>query len=385
MPIVWGLAAIAAHAQPVVSIDATGADGRLRVAVTAPGVSLGPADPQLPISDPHLADDEVHYTVALGTDGRHGHQGWLDGTWGTFDGRILAPVLGLADADRIEVAIRVPGGWSVAAPFAGSNGRYAVVRVAGQGPWDILTHSCVGVGPLVDHRVRIGEMSLEVWAVEALGSAAISELAEGTEALVGYFHRVLGWTPPHPVVVVWGPTARGRPVHGGASPRGSCSSHAGDRGWELLAHRLAHAIDRDPPSAFTLVHPRDRWFIEGWASHAEIIATNAVGLVPPGRLQRLGQRRRAALRQHPDWRIPLAAEATATGDLAEHLHYVHGPLVAAELDRALIERTGSDLAAFVAELSRRGGAVDLRRALHGWSGASFDDFWRQHVDQIPIR
>lgn len=331
----------------------------------------------------------VRYQVQLGRPGRHGHQGWLSDELALIDGSGLLIPTSAAPDDRIRVRYRVPGGWRIATPLrplGAPSGGWGIEPLGTESSWRVLATTCVGLGRLEVEQLPIGGLRLSVWTPSALPPQRREALIEGTAALGRYFQQVLGLELPHPYVVVHGPdTPDSLGMFAGAGARGACATHRGDRrSWELLAHRMAHVIDRDPPTGFVIAEPEDRWFVEGWASYTEAIATAEAGLAPRGhRLDALRARWRHDVAAHPDWRVPLASEPHAAGALREHLHYVRGPVVVDRLARILRERTGRELQVFVAQLyARHGGReVSLRRSLEAWSGVDLGDVWAAHVDR----
>lgn len=339
--------------------------------------------------DPHAAmlritrapDGEappITHTVHLGEPGRHGHQGWIDERWATFDGAVLAAAGPLADESTLQLRFQLPPGWRLVTGLPGRGTTRTLEGSHGRSPWQILRSTCIAAGPFVRRSAQGSPLQ-----VFTLPDHALPEQVQHAAAVWRVAHDALGFAPPHGYTVAWGPPAPGgEPVHGGTNERGSCTSHDGShRPLELMAHRLAHAVNRDGPWAAPPPHPRDHWFVEGFATWFEHEALRRAEV--PGRARLPAWRARADRihRQHPSWRVPLGSEPRVSGDLAEHLHYVRGPLAAHALDQALRERSGKDLLSFVAHLAHtRQRPDDLRRAIARWSGVTLDDVFARYVE-----
>ncbi len=335
----------------------------------------------------------VRYLAEPGGEGRHGHQGWVGADFALFDGRVLMLPQTAEPLARAELRYRIPAGWVAATPFTAEEDGFVV---EGPGMVETLLNSCVGLGPFEATTRELGTTQLEVWSYGPWSPAHKSELAEGSLRLAEHFHGQLGFDPGGRFVVVWTPKASdGGKVFGGTWSNGTCYEHptTNERSWQLLAHRMGHALNKYHPTGMIFRDGRDRWFQEGWASYIEVAATHAVGLGDDQRrFDHLYERYQRTLREHPERDLPLAREPEATGETKEFLHYVKGPLVVRSLDHWMDERCGRDMTSFAAHIHATYGGfrepLPLREELEAHCGASLDDFFELMVDQpgavVPV-
>ncbi len=327
----------------------------------------------------------LSYEARPGGPGRHGHQGWADAEFAVFDGRIFLLPQASGQLDDALLRFQLPGGWSVASPFEPERDGYRVP--GGEAAAQMLWKSCMAVGPFELRSQRLGSTSFQVHAYAPWEEAHRELLGRKSFALAQWFQRELGFDPGGRFAVVWTPQPDKQRVYGGSWSNGTCFEHPADRlrNWELLAHRMGHALNRYHPSGMLLRDARDHWFEEGWASYLEVAATVGAGLAADERaFDELYGRYLRIRRQHPERVLPLAREPEATGDARDFLHYVKGPLTVRVLAHWLRQRTGRSLEEFMAASIEEHGsfrsAFPLRDDLEAFAGQSFQDFFALMAD-----
>ncbi len=325
----------------------------------------------------------VRYRARPGGKGRHGLQGIVSPAFASFDGRVFilpADAAGLRDA---RIRVRLPDGWRVASPFRehGDELHLGPELVA-----DTLAGSCLALGPFERTSRTIGGTEYRVFTHALWSEAFRARLNEKTLRIFAWFERELGFDPGVPYAAVWTPDAGGERVFGGSFTNGTCMEHPTERvrNFELLAHRLGHAVNAYPPTGIQLRDPEDHWFQEGWASYVELAATRESGVTPDdSRFERLHERYLRERVLHPERDLPLVDEPRARGSSAEFLHYVKGPLVVAMLADWIRKRSDTTLEAFMratwAEHGRYRSPLPLREALAAFTGLDLDPFWRRSV------
>jgi hypothetical protein len=322
------------------------------------------------------------YLVEPGGLGRHGKQGVIAADHATFDGRLFLLPEGAVPLGSARVRFLVPEGWSVAGPFREEEGWYYVDAFEPQLTAIVLGSSCVGLGLLEQTTRRMGTMEVRVASYAGWEAAHRKALADKTLRLVQYFHERLGFDLGAPYSVVWVPKQGGRRVIGGSFSNGTCFEHPQDRerNWELLAHRLAHAMNKYQPSGMRIRDEQDRWFEEGWASYMEARATREVGLVnDDARWESLLSRYRRTRQFFPERDLPLAREGQSRDESREYLHYVKAPLALKMLEVLVASRSGRTLEQFMAAMWQRYGRFakpfPFREELEKFTGAAYDEFW----------
>jgi len=337
----------------------------------------------------------ARYQAEPGGLGRHGHQGWVDEDWASFDGRVFLSPRGAQDVADIQVTYDTPEGWAQAVPFEPVGDGWRVPFAPGVA-WKALTTTCVGMGRFEMEVVTLGQTPVRIWAYAGFDEAHRRTLFDGTKATAKYFGDTLAFDQGFPFHIVWTPKpADGRNVFGGAWANGACYEHPEPRrrNWELLGHRFAHPMNKYLPNGPLLMKGRDHWFVEGWASYIEFKAAAAAGhLADEGRWNDMYRDHLSAMRNHPDWHVALATEPEHGHELMEYLHYTKGPLVVKMLEWHLATHTGKDLADYMVHHFQQGrgaqGAIDLRSDLEAWAGVDLDPFWSAYVDApgevIPV-
>lgn len=347
--------------------------------------------------DPFAGDTVVAtYSVVPGGIGRHGHQGHLDSDHATFDGRIFLRPTHAQSVSRVRVRFDTPEGWVVAAPFHQEGDWYTLDEFRADIAYEVLGKTCVGLGRFDVATRRFGAMPVRVYSYSGFEPDHKNVLNDHVFRIVGWFHEQFGFDAHTPYVVVYVPQQGGDRVFGGSFANGTCYENpdARLRSWQLLAHRIGHSIDEYNPSGMTLRDTEDHWFMEGWASYIEVVATEATGIAGNEKywneLYDRYQRIRAA---KPGYDVPLADEQRITSsDAREFLHYTKGPLVLRMLDHWMRERSGKSMEEFVGAMWPRYGfqhaGFPLRDELERFTGDSYDDFWAVFVDRpgvvIPV-
>ena len=216
-----------------------------------------------------------------------------------------------------------------------------------------------------------------------------------TFRMLEQFRDTLGFDLGAPYSVVWVPKQGRDRVFGGSFANGTCFENPTDslRNWELLAHRIAHAMNHYRPSGMRIRDDRDSWFDEGWAGYMEATATRGAGLAEDeSRWRALYSSYRRTRAQSPERDLPLSREKQARGETKEFLHYVKAPLAVKMLEHLVLERSDRNLEQFMAAMWQRYGwfqnAFPVQEELEAFTGASFADFWALIVDArgdvIPV-
>lgn len=331
----------------------------------------------------------VRYTARPGGAGRHGRQGYVGKDFAVFDGRVLLLPRRLNDFDQARFRFTAPAGWRAFTPYEPGPGgwhRLSIDEPAGVGA-ELLRTTCLGAGRFDIARRHFGATEVAVHVLADWPDDHKAALTDGTFRLYGHFHERFGFEPWPRFSVAWTPFSGDRHrIFGGVSAISACYEmpRARLRNWELMGHRIAHAINRLPPSGMVLSRDDDDlWFSEGWAGYQEIVATAAAGLVEDeGRWNRLYQRYLEEITVYPEWDVALAREHELDGRGREHLHYRKSPLVMKLLEHHL-RRRGVDLQAYVADAYARfrdgRGTLRFRADLESYAGQSLAAFWDRHV------
>lgn len=327
----------------------------------------------------------VRYRVRPGGPGRHGRQGVVTTEFASFDGRIFLLPVEAAGLRDVRIRVRTPGGWRVASPFREDGDE---LRLGAELAGDTLAGSCLALGPFERSTRTIGTTEYRVFTHALWSEAHRMRLNEKSFRIFDWFHRELGFDPGAPYAVVWTPDADGERVFGGSYANGTCMEHPTEdvRNFELLAHRLGHAMNGYPPTGLQLGSDADDWFSEGWASYVELAATRGSGVTADdSRWEALHERYLRERVAHPERDVPLELEPQARrGQTAEFLHYVKGPLVVAMLADWIRARSRTSLEAFMAamwaEHGRYRSPLELRPELEAFTGLDLDPFWQRMVE-----
>lgn len=347
----------------------------------------------------------VRWRARQGGMGRHGHEGYLGTQFGLVDGgALLLPAAELQDElsgwrgasrlRRVRMRVVAPAGWRTVSTMTSTEDGLDPA-IGGRFPLAHLAHSNIAVGPFALAERRIGAVRVRVAAFESWPEAKRSRVALDVFRIYAAFDRETPCRGLEAYTVILLPLADdGRAVAGKFWAAGQAFSYdAYDgtrRAYELVAHRIAHTVNREPLCGFRLVAPDERWFVEGWASWVEVTHGMAAGVIgSEQRLVELGATYRSvALGLDPLLRdAPLLREAASRGEDREtlYLHYTKAPLVVAVLDHELRRRSAGakTVNGFVAGLHARYGGraavVPLRAELAAYVGGSVEAFFSQLV------
>ncbi|MBN4071895.1 hypothetical protein JYT83_00600 [bacterium AH-315-F18] len=334
----------------------------------------------------------LRYTVTPGGNGRHGKQGALTGDFALLDGRIFMLPEGGMDLARVRIRFIMPQGWTAHMPFSTTEGGFVIDDTPALRAAKALVATGFSAGRMAVVARKIGETELRVVSLSAWPAEARKQLVDRTQRLYEYFHKVHAFDPGGIYQVSWVPRVDDQRVFGGSFSNGvgldRPEQEMTTRAWELVAHRLAHALNKYVPTGLLIRHPRDHWLIEGWASFNEEVATRSLGLVEPGhdRWNFLYSRYLEIIQEYPERDVPLAQEPFVSEEIKDFLHYVKGPLVAKLLDAWLQKHSGKSLEAFMAAMWPKYGGfrsvLPVRTELEGFAGVPLDDFWALFVDGV---
>jgi len=335
------------------------------------------------------------YEAEPGGAGRHGKQGVVDADHAIFDGRLFLLPQGAVPVGSARIRFVTPAGWSVASPYREDGSWHYVDAFDPELTSKVLGASCMGVGTFDRSVRRVGEMEVRVASYAPWDAAHRRRLEQKTFSMLEYFHDTLGFDLKAPYSVVWVPKQQRRRVFGGSFSNGTCFEHPTDsqRNWELLGHRIAHAMNEYRPSGMQVRDEQDSWFTEGWASYMEVAATEALGLAEPGsRWDTLHASYRRARERTPERDVALGRERSVRDQTREYLHYVKAPLALKMLESWMIARSDRNLEQFMAAMWASYGwfrkPFPFKTELEAFTGASFDDFWSTMVDRrgfvVPV-
>jgi hypothetical protein len=333
----------------------------------------------------------IEYGAQPGGEGRHGRQGLVGDDFTIFDGRLYPSFTGDRKLRAARIRFTAPDGWTVASPFRKSGRWYYLDTLGPEVTSSILAKACVGVGRY-DVRTRtIGETEVRVASYAGWSEEHKAALADKTYRMVAWFREVLDFDLRAPYAVVWTPKSGSDRVFGGSYSTGTCMEHPKDTpsNWRLLGHRLAHSMNKYKPSGMAYAGRADRWFEEAFASYAEMVATEATGIVEDQRywndlyLSYLKGRLSS-----PEMDLPLVDEPDARDDTKEFVHYRKAPLVLRMLAEETRARSGKTMEQFVRAMWAKHGSfrglLSFQPELEAFTGASFDDFWALAVEQRGV-
>lgn len=328
----------------------------------------------------------VRYTVRPGGDGRHGHQGIVQSDFALFDGRVFLVTDGGGSLRAARAKYLLPDGWVVAGPLREHDGWQIFDPYGPEKVHTALTSSCFGLGDFEGSSMPLGASEVRVFVHGSSSAAAKKEIADKTMKVFTWFHDALGFDPGYPQAIVWSPKVNGRRVYGGSSGNGTCMEQptVNTRAFQLMAHRIGHAMNKYVPAGLTFRERSDRWLMEGWASYIELIATQGAGVSTSSpRWNDLYKTYLNTRRDHPEQDFPMIDEPKAKGEATEYLHYFKAPLVVLLLDDWIQRHHGKDLTTFWKAMHDVYGhhqkPFPMREELETWVGASLEDFWTIHV------
>lgn len=358
-----------------------------------------------------VADEiTVSWRARQGGLGRHGHEGYLGSQFGLVDGNaFLVPALelerelagwrGESRVRRVRVRVLAPAGWKTASTMSGAADALDPA-IDGRFPLAHLANANIAVGPLVLTERRIGAVRVRVVAFAGWPEAKRTRAALAVFRIYGVFDRETPCRGLPAYTVLLLPLADdGRAVAGKFWAAGQAFSPdvygRSRRGYELIAHRIAHTVNREPLCGLNIAARDERWFVEGWASWVEVTHGIAAGVIADEqRLVELGSAYRAvALGLDPAVRdLPLIRESSSAGENPQtlYLHYTKAPVVVAALDHQLRRLSGGTktINGFAAALHARFGgrpdAVPLRAELAAYAGVNVDAFFSRYVHRSGV-
>lgn len=328
----------------------------------------------------------VRYTVRPGGDGRHGHQGIVQSDFALFDGRVFLVPDGGASLRAARARYLLPEGWMVAGPLREHEGWQIYDPYGPDKVLSALTGSCFGLGVFEGSSKPLGASEVRVFVHSSSQPAAKKEIAEKTLAIFTWFHDALGFDPGYPQAIVWSPRVGKNRVYGGSSGNGTCMEQptVNTRAFQLMAHRVGHAMNKYIPAGLNIRDKSDRWLMEGWASYIELIATQGAGVSSSSpRWNDLYKTYIKTRRDKPEEDFPMIDEPKVRGEATEYMHYFKAPLVVLLLDDWIQRHHGKDLTSFWKAMHDKYGhhqqPFPMREELEAWVGASLEDFWTLHV------
>jgi hypothetical protein len=348
----------------------------------------------------------VRWRARQGGLDRHGHEGYLGPSFGMVDGGVylvLRSALaaearsprGATPVSRVRVRVLAPSSWQVVSSMRTAEDGLLDPAIDGRWPVTHLAHSNTALGAFDATARRIGDVRLVLQVYRPWPARKKAELAARVFRIYETFQRQTPSRGLGDSTVIALPAAPdGEPVTGQFWSTGQAFSYDAyanrpRRFWELLAHRMAHAVNRYAVCGLRIDDPMERWFVEGWASWTEATHTRDV-LGNEQRLVELGKTYRAAFfglgGEARD--EPVVAEATHRASQQRHfLHYVKAPLVVASLDYALRRASGGKktvnglMTHLHAKYSGLRGNVPLRAELRAYAGTDFAPFFAENVQQ----
>ena len=332
----------------------------------------------------------LRYDVRPGGIARHGHQGYASAEFAVADGRIFLLPRGFAGVGEVRVRALLPEGWSLAGPFRADGEAWSLDWWGDAFGVHALVGACLAVGPFAQVERQYGDSALRVFTYRPWEDGHEALLVDKSVALYEAFREHFGFRSKGgaPYAVVWTPLAAdGERIFGGSSASGACFEQPTDRfrNWLLLGHRFAHAMNKYVPTGYWTADRRDHWYMEGWASWAEVEGARLAGLESErSYFSDLFDRYLERRWEDPRSDLPLAQESLSEADEVDFLHYVKAPLVTAMLDGYLQREAGKGLTAWSRQVAEeRGhyqGALAVREELGRWSGVALEPFWQAFVD-----
>jgi len=328
---------------------------------------------------------EATWEAEPGGLGRHGMQGAVVKDFATFDGRLFLMPRDIGRLVAVRIHFVLPWGWEAVTPFRKEGEWYYLDSF---GPRDVrllMEKSCMGVGHFDVETRQIGEMELRIANYSGWDDAYKAKITDSTLKIVGYFNETFGFDLKSPYLALWTPRVNRYRVHGGSSINGTCLQNPDNelRSFQLLAHRLAHSMNKYPPATIKVGDPNGRWFREGWASYMEVTATEATGVATEqSYYNSLYLVYKTRLKREMD--LALSREPAASDEgVIEFLHYTKGPLVVKMLADQVRARTGRSLEEFMRTIWTDHGWLrdrfSLKQELEAFGGTTFDDFWQAMI------
>ena len=331
----------------------------------------------------------IQYDVMPGGKGRHGHQGYVSEKFASFDGRVLIFPENFSDIKKVRIQYKVPEGWEIINPFRKKDNEYYPDYFGSSFIYETLLKSSMTFGPFEEKTKIIGNTPLSVYSYSEWPSDHKEAITKKAFSIYEYFFEKFGFNPSVPYIICWTPpSSEGEKVYTGSWTNGQTYEMGEDklRNWELMAHRLTHALNRDKPTGSYLEDNSDLWIIEAWPSYMEIIVTSSLRIAEDERRwNRIYEEYYVdkILNEHPEWNYPVSKEYMLSGRGRELLHYFKEPLILKMLDFEMRVKTGKNIEEFMAfAYDKYGyfkGPFPFKKELEAFTGTSFEDFWNVMV------
>lgn len=338
----------------------------------------------------------IKYDVMPGGEGRHGRQGYICNDFASFDGRVfLLPVKGnMIESARIQ--FKVPEGWKIINPHRQDGKWYYPDNSGKEVVYKNLSKSFMAFGPFDCEKNKFGNTEVSVYTFSKWDQEHKKTITEKSFKLYEYFYKTFGFDPSFPYLLCWTPSSRdNKRIFSAVWSNGCCYEMPQDRlkNWELLGHRIAHALNKYEPAGMKLKGEENAWFLEGWATSTEIPATVYSGAAEDKkRFNYLYEKYLKTIKEYPDFDFPLINDSEAGADAIEFLHYYKSPLIMYMLDFEIRERTGKNMDQFMDYAYKKYGSFKspfpFKAELESFTGADFDDFWNIMIKEkgyvIPV-
>jgi len=329
----------------------------------------------------------LSYTVKPGGQGRHGRQGYISEDFACFDGRVFILPENYSRINTARIKFKVTPGWEIINPHR-KHGDYYYPDYSGKGMvYYALLKSPMAFGPFDENKKKFGSTELCVYTYSQWDGIYKKNIKEKTSSLYEYFFTSFGFDPGVPYIVCWVPFSfDGERIFGGMWSNGQCFEMPEEslRNWQLLAHRLAHAVNIEKPTGMVLKDTENSWFFEGWAVYTEIQSLSSLGLGDEKKeWNRIYKAYLNILRENPQWDCPLIEESKTEGAQREFIHYYKEPLVMKMLDYEMRKRAGKTMEEFIGESYRKykksKEPFSFKEGLEKFCGVSFEDFWDKMI------
>lgn len=381
LPQMWGLKQLGKDKEVAIEdIEVAGPGGE--------GIRFHQSGREIKLKGKEQSEIIVTYTVKPGGDGRHGHQGMVNADWSTFDGRIFLLPKAASELRGARVRFEAPEGWIAGSPLLEKDGWLYAEQYGRDKIQVSLSSACFGVGPQARHVETVNGVEVRVFTPMSSTPMERARLDRETVGIMRWFTEALDFRPDFPMTWVWTPYQAGKRVYGGSAAHGTCMEQprSRTRAWELMAHRVAHSMNKYPPTGMHIEDERDHWFKEGWPSYIELEAlTGGQVRRTAERWNRLYNRYLEVREEEPELDLAMADEPGCRGETCEYMHYYKGPVVVKMLDDFIIRHhEGKDLAGFMAKMHDEYGSFQgdfpLREELDAYVGGSLDAWWEVFVD-----
>jgi len=347
-------------------------------------------------------DGNVHltYRMKIGGLGRHGHQGYFDNRFLSFDGRIFLLPAGRKHIYNIQVRFASPS-------HPGSQTHRIIT------PWQPTTDprtfrvfdyqdqkhlftslkkSLGAIGPFVEHKETIGRTNVEVYTYTHWENDFKDELVNNSIKLFKYFNERFDYNVEGPFQFVWTPPSQeNRRIWSAVWSNGMCyemkpgKEAAIRRNWELVGHRIGHPINEYEPYGIHFADNDERFFLEGWASYIELKAVEETKIFDPEyRWERKYQDYLRKIMQDFDRKLSKERKIKDK-DVKEFIHYTKSPLVVMLLAMEVTkltngQKTLEDFMAYLYPKYRDNNQkAPLKKELKNFTGHDFNPFWDRYV------